>query len=120
MTQSQGEYLFKAIGYDLDNLQYCKLLLSGKADLQEIGNHITSISPDHTQVRVIEQVKLSFSLIEEFLNGFVVFITAILALLSILFLAVYTYGKCKEEAEVFKMLRAIGLSVFDIRLMIYL
>jgi ABC-type antimicrobial peptide transport system permease subunit len=37
-----------------------------------------------------------------------------------MFLGVYTYGKCKEEAEVFKMLRAIGLSVFDIRLMIYL
>jgi ABC-type antimicrobial peptide transport system permease subunit len=35
-------------------------------------------------------------------------------------LFVYTYGKCKEEAEVFKMLRAIGLSVFDIRMMVFL
>jgi ABC-type antimicrobial peptide transport system permease subunit len=43
-----------------------------------------------------------------------------LAVLSVLFLTVYTYGKCKEEAEVYKMLRAIGLPVFDIRLMIYL
>lgn len=57
---------------------------------------------------------------ESFLNGFIVFITLILATLSILFLGVYTYGKCKEEAEVFKMLRAIGLSVFDIRLMVFL
>lgn len=37
-----------------------------------------------------------------------------------LFLAVYTHAKCNEEAENFKMLRAIGLSVFDIRLMIFL
>ena len=44
----------------------------------------------------------------------------ILATLSVLFLTVYTYGKCKEEAEVFKMLRAVGLSVFNIRLMVYL
>ena len=48
------------------------------------------------------------------------FITFILSILSVLFLTVYTHGKCKEEAEVFKMLRAIGLSVFDIRLMVYL
>jgi len=40
--------------------------------------------------------------------------------LSVLFLTVYTYGKCKEEAEVFKMLRAIGMPVYDIRLMVYL
>ena len=59
-------------------------------------------------------------MIEEYLNGFVLFITLILAVLSVLFLTVYTYGKCKEEAEVFKMLRAIGLSVYNIRLMIYL
>ena len=41
-------------------------------------------------------------------------------MLSVLFLTVYTYGKCKEEAEVFKMLRAIGMPVYDIRLMVYL
>ena len=47
-------------------------------------------------------------------------VTVILGSLSVLFLFVYTYGKCKEEAEVFKMLRAIGLSVFDIRIMVFL
>ncbi len=46
-------------------------------------------------------------------------VTVILGSLSVLFLFVYTHGKCKEEAEVFKMLRAIGLSVFDIRLMLF-
>ena len=59
-------------------------------------------------------------MLERYLNGFVLFITLILGVLSVLFLTVYTYGKCKEEAEVFKMLRAIGLSVYNIRLMIYL
>jgi ABC-type antimicrobial peptide transport system permease subunit len=50
----------------------------------------------------------------------VALVTVILGSLSVLFLFVYTYGKCKEEAEVFKMLRAIGLSVFDIRIMVFL
>ena len=68
----------------------------------------------------ISEVRQSFELIEKYLNGFVLFITAILAVLSVLFLTVYTYGKCKEEAEVFKMLRAIGMPVYDIRLMVYL
>ena len=79
-----------------------------------------SMSQAHTVVQDIKQVKLTFLLIENYLSGFVLFITLILAVLSVLFLAVYTYGKCKEEAEVFKMLRSIGLSVFDIRLMIFL
>lgn len=57
---------------------------------------------------------------ETYLQGFVALVTVILGTLSILFLFVYTYGKCKEEAEVFKMLRAIGLSVFDIRLMVFM
>lgn len=47
-------------------------------------------------------------------------VTIILASLSVLFLFVYTYGKCKEEADVFKMLRSIGISVFDLRLIIFL
>jgi hypothetical protein len=46
----------------------------------------------------ISEVRQSFELIEKYLNGFVLFITAILAVLSVLFLTVYTYGKCKEEA----------------------
>lgn len=57
---------------------------------------------------------------ETYLQGFVALVTVILGSLSVLFLFVYTYGKCKEEAEVFKMLRAIGLSVFDIRIMVFL
>jgi ABC-type antimicrobial peptide transport system permease subunit len=57
---------------------------------------------------------------ESYLQGFVALVTVILGSLSVLFLFVYTYGKCKEEAEVFKMLRAIGLSVFDIRMMVFL
>jgi ABC-type antimicrobial peptide transport system permease subunit len=65
-------------------------------------------------------VRESFETMETYLQGFVALVTVILGSLSILFLFVYTYGKCKEEADVFKMLRAIGLSVFDIRLMVFL
>lgn len=120
MSQAQGRYLCEAINYNFDDIGYGQLLITGVPNLQEIANKIVSISPDHTEAVVISEVRLTFSLIERYLNGFVLFITLILAVLAVMFLGVYTYGKCKEEAEVFKMLRAIGLSVTDIRVMIYL
>lgn len=54
------------------------------------------MSPGHTLIFDIIQTRLSFELLETFLNKFILFVTVILALLSVLFLAVYTYGKCKE------------------------
>lgn len=68
----------------------------------------------------MNSVRESFETMESYLQGFIALVTVILATLSVLFLFVYTYGKCKEEAEVFKMLRAIGLSVTDIRLTIFI
>ena len=65
-------------------------------------------------------VRESFETMTSYLQGFVALVTVILASLSILFLFVYTHGKCKEEAEVYKMLRAIGLPVSDIRLIIFI
>lgn len=36
-----------------------------------------------------------------------------------IFIFLYTVGKCREEAEMYKMLRAIGLSAANIRVMVY-
>ena len=55
-----------------------------------------------------------------YLGGFIIVVTIILAVLSALFLSVYTYNKCREEAVAFKMLRAVGLSVVQLRLSIFL
>ena len=55
-----------------------------------------------------------------YLMGFIVVVTIILAVLSALFLSVYTYSKCREEAVAFKMLRSIGMSVFQLRFSIFL
>ena len=60
----------------------------------------------------IEFVSHSFELLEEYLNGFIILITAIMSVLAVLFLFLYTLGKCRDEADMFKMLRAIGLSSF--------
>jgi ABC-type antimicrobial peptide transport system permease subunit len=57
---------------------------------------------------------------ESYLEGFIVIVTVILAILSTMFLFLYTYGKCKEEASVFKMLRAVGMSATDIRIMVFI
>lgn len=46
-------------------------------------------------------------------------ITAIMSTLAVLFLFVYTLGKCREEAEMYKMLRALGLSAWDLRIMVF-
>jgi len=40
--------------------------------------------------------------------------------LAVLFVFLYTLGKCRDEAEMYKMLRAIGVAVKDIRIMIFL
>jgi ABC-type antimicrobial peptide transport system permease subunit len=40
--------------------------------------------------------------------------------LAVLFVFLYTLGKCRDESEMYKMLRAIGVSVKDIRIMIFL
>lgn len=40
-------------------------------------------------------VRESFELLEKYLKGFILLITVILGTLSILFLFIYTYGKCK-------------------------
>jgi len=40
--------------------------------------------------------------------------------LAVLFIFLYTLGKCKDEADMYKMLRAVGLPVNDIRIMIFL
>ncbi len=40
--------------------------------------------------------------------------------LAVLFVFLYTLGKCRDEAEMYKMLRAIGVSVDDLRIMIFL
>lgn len=43
-------------------------------------------------------VRESFETMGSYLQGFVALVTVILGSLSVLFLFVYTYGKCKEEA----------------------
>lgn len=40
--------------------------------------------------------------------------------LAVLFLAVYTVGKCRDEADMYKMLRAIGMPVRSIRIMVFI
>ena len=64
-------------------------------------------------------VSQSFSLLADSLDAYVIGITAIMSCLAVLFLFLYTLNKCREEAEMYKMLRAIGLSSFDIRLMVF-
>ena len=53
LSESQAEYIFKAIGYDLDKFHYNKLFVTGVPGLKEIGNRILSMSPDHTEVVAI-------------------------------------------------------------------
>jgi hypothetical protein len=96
MSEDQANYLFDIIGYNRSELSYYKLFVTGTDNLQEIGNKIVSMSPGHTLIFDIQQVRLSFELLENYLRGFILFVTVILALLSVLFLAVYTHGKCKE------------------------
>jgi ABC-type lipoprotein release transport system permease subunit len=60
MTESQASYLFEAIGYNTSQLHYNKLFITGVGGLKEIGNRILSMSPDHTSVIEISQVRLSF------------------------------------------------------------
>ena len=50
LSESQAEYIFKAIGYDNSQLHYNKLFITGTGSLKEIGNKILSMSPDHTEV----------------------------------------------------------------------
>ena len=87
--------------------------------MKQVANKILSMSPDHTDMFEIGFVSQSFALLTNSLNGYVVGITAIMSCLAVLFLFLYTLGKCREEAEMYKMLRAIGLSCFDIRLMVF-
>jgi predicted lysophospholipase L1 biosynthesis ABC-type transport system permease subunit len=107
------------VGASISDIKYEKLFISGSNNLSPVGNKILSISPEHTQLFEMGLVRESFETMETYLHGFVALVTVILGSLSILFLFVYTYGKCKEEAEVFKMLRAIGLPVFDIRMIVF-
>lgn len=62
----------------------------------------------------------SFSLLESYLSFYIVMIATIMGMLAVLFVFIYTLGKCRDEAEMYKMLRAIGVSVKDLRLMIFL
>lgn len=65
-------------------------------------------------------VSESFSLLESYLSFYIVLIATIMGFLAVLFVFIYTLGKCRDEAEMYKMLRAIGVSVKDLRLMIFL
>lgn len=77
------------------------------------------MSPEHTQVFEIDFIRSSFSTIQKSLNGYVLGITVIMNCLAVVFLFLYTLSKCREEAEMYKMLRAIGVSCSDIRLMVF-
>ena len=79
-----------------------------------------AMSPEHTQLFDMEFIRLSFYLLTHFLDMFVVMITIIMGMLAIVFLSVYTISKCRDEAEMYKMLRAVGLKVKDIRHMVFL
>ena len=58
MSEQQAHYIFQAIGYDPQQLHYNKLFVRRQAasgehaasGLQEVGNRILSMSPDHTEV----------------------------------------------------------------------
>ena len=60
LTQDQAQYIFKAIGYNTSELHFNKLFVTGKSGLKEIGNKILSMSPDHTEVVEISDIRLSF------------------------------------------------------------
>ena len=62
----------------------------------------------------------SFAVMQNGLLYFVVGVTIITGSLCTMFLFVYTLSKCRDEADMFKMLRAIGVSVGQIRLMVFI
>ena len=54
------------------------------------------MSPEHTQLFEMALIRESFEVMTGYLAGFIVVVTIILAILSALFLSVYTYSKCSE------------------------
>lgn len=68
----------------------------------------------------LKLVSGSFALLEKYLTMYILIITAFMGTLAILFIFIYTTSKCQDEAEMYKMLRAVGLPVKDIRIMIFL
>jgi ABC-type antimicrobial peptide transport system permease subunit len=120
LTEQQAKYLLRILGHN-DTIKYEKLLISAPADqLKQIGNKILSISPEHTQMFEMNIVAESFELLEKYLSFYIILIATIMGTLAVLFVFLYTLGKCRDEAEMYKMLRAIGVSVTDLRIMIFL
>lgn len=68
----------------------------------------------------VEFVSQSFKLLQKYLDMYVVLITTIMSFLLTIFIFLYTVNKCREEASMYKMLRAVGLTVEDIRLAVFL
>lgn len=60
VSESQASYIFKSIGVNLTELHYNKLFVMGDVSVKEIGNKILSMSPDHTSVVEIADVRVSF------------------------------------------------------------
>lgn len=88
--------------------------------MKGIGSSIIAMSPEHTQMFEVEFVSKSFHLLQKYLDLYIILITSIMSVLVTIFIFLYTLGKCREEAEMYKMLRAIGLSATNIRIIVFL
>lgn len=121
LSEQQANYLYASINSTV-GLKYEKLLVKGRnnpREVKDVSSALLALSPEHTELSEVSFVEASFSILQTYLEWFITVLSVVMNSLSVLLLFLYTRNKCREELEMYRILRAVGTPVLRLRIMIF-